>query len=110
MKLKATRKDITNNFSKIYLINYKYGFLPDAFAYNSGYNSGYFGWNWDAYDLGNICLIKGYRSFPKHRRLPESAKQIIKDYEREVSGANLSEREKIDKKYLNKFIEVLSND
>ena len=106
MKLKATRKDITNNFSKIYLIDYKYGFLPDAFAYNSGY----MGWNWDVYDLGGICLIEGNRSFPKHKLLPKDAKKIIKDYEQEVSGANLSERVKIDKKYLDKFIEALLND
>ena len=106
MKLKATRKDITNNFSKVYLIDNKYGFLPAAFAYNSGY----LGWNWNAYDFGNICLIEGYRSFPKHRRLPESAKQIIKDYKREVADANFSERVNIDKKYLDKFIEALSND
>ena len=106
MKLKVTRKQIVNNFSKIYLIDYKYGFLPDAFAYNSGY----MGWNWNAYDFGNICLIEGYRSFPKHKRLPESAKKIIKDYEREVADATLSERNQIDKKYLDKFIEALSND
>ena len=106
MRLKATRKDITNNFSKIYLIDYKYRFLPDAFAYNSGY----LGWNWDAYDLGGICLVEGNRRFPKHRRLPESAKQIIKDYDREVSDATFSEREKIDKKYLDMFIEALLND
>ena len=105
MKLKATRNDITKNFSKIYLIDYKYGFLPDAFAYNSGY-----AWNWDAYDLGGVCLIEGYRNFPKCKLLPESAKQIIKDYEREVSSANFSEREKIDKEYLKKFVEALLND
>ena len=105
MKLKATKKEITNNFSKIYLIDYKYGFLPDAFAYNSGY-----AWNWDAYDLGNICLIEGNRSFPKHKRLPESAKKIIKEYDEEVASAAFSERVNIDKKYLNKFIEALSND
>ena len=106
MKLKATRKNITDNFSKIYKIDYKYGFLPDAFAYNRGY----LGWNWDAYAFGDICLIEGYRSFPKHRRLPESAKQIIKDYEREVAAATFSERVNIDKKYLKKFVEALSND
>ena len=105
MKLKATKKEITNNFSKIYLIDYKYIFLPDAFAYNSGY-----AWNWDAYDLGNICLIEGNRSFPKHKRLPESAKKIIKEYDEEVASAAFSERVNIDKKYLNKFIEALSND
>ena len=106
MKLKATRKQIVNNFSKIYLIDYKYGFLPDAFAYNSGY----MGWNWDAYDLVGICLIDGNRNFPTYKLLPESAKQIIKDYEQEVSSANFSERVEIDKKYLDKFIEALLND
>ena len=106
MKLKATRKQIVNNFRKIYRIDYAYGFLPNAFAYNSGY----LGWNWNAYDLGYICLINGNRSFPKCKQLPESAKQIIKDYEQEVASANFSERDQIDKKYLDKFIEVLSND
>ena len=105
MKLKATRKKITDNFAKIYMIEYKYGFLPDAFAYNSGY-----AWNWDAYDLGNICLIKGYRNFPKHKRLPKSAQKIVDDYEQEVAYANFSERVKIDKKYLDKFIKALLND
>ena len=105
MKLKATKKEITNNFSRVYLIDYSYGFLPEPFAYNSGY-----AWNWNAYDLGNICLIEGYRNFPKHKLLPKDVRKIIKDYEREVASANLSERVKIDKKYLNKFIEALLND
>ena len=105
MKLKATKKEITNNFSKIYRINYHYGFLPESFAYNSGY----MGWNWNAYDLGYICLIEGYRNFPKHKLLPKDAKKIIKEYEREIADANLSERVKIDKKYLDKFIEALND-
>lgn len=106
MKLKATRNEITSNFRKIYLIKYAYGFLPEPFAYNEGY----LGWNWNAYDLGNICLIEGNRSFPKHKRLPKDAKKIIKDYEREVACANFSERVKMDKMYLDKFTEALSND
>ena len=106
MKLKATKKKIADNFAKIYLIDYKYGFLPDAFAYNSGY----MGWNWDAYDLGNICLIEGNRSFPEHRLLPQEAKKIIAEYEREVADATFSERVKLNKKYLNKFIKTLLND
>lgn len=106
MKMKATKKEITNNFSKIYLIDYKYGFLPDAFAYNSGY----MGWNWDAYDLGGICLIEGYRNFPKYKSLPKDVKKMIKEYEQEVANATFSERVKIDKKYLNMFIKALLND
>lgn len=106
MKLKATRNEITNNFRKIYLIDYEYTFLPEPFAYNEGY----LGWNWNAYDLGDICLIEGNRSFPKHKLLPKAAKKIIKDYEQEVDSANFSERVKIDKKYLDKFTKALSND
>ena len=106
MKLKATRKKITENFSKIYLIDYKYGFLPDAFAYNSGY----MGWNWDAYDLGGICLIEGNRSFPKHKLLPKSAQKIVDDYKKEIIDAKFEDQQKINKKYLNKFIEALLND
>lgn len=106
MKLKATRNEITNNFRKIYLINYAYGFLPEPFAYNEGY----LGWNWNAYDLGNICLIEGNRSFPKCKSLPKDAKKIVADYKREVAGANFSERIQLDKKYLDMFITVLSND
>ena len=106
MKFKATRKNITDNFTKIYKIDHQYGFLPEPFAYNSGY----LGWNWNAYNLGDICLIDGNRSFPKHKRLPESAKKIIEEYEQEVASAPFSEGVKIDKKYLDKFIEALSND
>ena len=106
MKLKATRKKITDNFSKIYLIDYKYGFLPEPFAYNSGY----MGWNWDAYDLGGICLIEGNRSFPKHKRLPKSAQKIVDEYKKEIIEATFKEQQKIDKEYLDKFIEALLND
>ena len=106
MKFKATRKNIRENFTKIYLIDYQYGFLPDAFAYNSGY----LGWNWNAYDLGNICLIDGNRNFPKHKLLPKDAKKIVEEYEKKSINTTFKEQSKLDKKYLNKFIEVLSND
>ena len=105
MKLKATKKEITNNFSKIYLIDYKYGFLPDAFAYNSGY-----AWNWDAYDLGNICLINGNRSFPKYKLLPKSAQKIVDEYEKKSTNTTFKDQQKLDKKYLNKFVKALLND
>lgn len=105
MKLKVTKKEITDNFHRIYVINYAYGFLPEPFAYNSGY----LGWNWNAYDLGDICLLEGSRNFPKHKRLPKEAKKIIEEYKKEVTNIKFSEQVKLDNKYLNKFIEALSN-
>ena len=106
MKLKATKENITNNFSRIYLIDYSYGFLPEPFAYNSGY----MGWNWDAYDLGGICLIDGNRSFPKHKLLPKDAKKIVDEYEKKSTNTTFEEQQKIDKEYLDKFIKALLND
>ena len=106
MKLKATRKKITDNFAKIYLIDYKYGFLPEPFAYNSGY----IGWNWDAYDFGGICLLEGYRNFPKCKLLPKSAQKIVDEYKKEILDAKFEDQQKINKKYLNKFIKALLND
>ena len=106
MKLKATRKKITDNFAKIYLIDYKYGFLPNAFAYNAGY----LGWNWDAYDVGGICLIDGNRNFPKCKLLPKSAQKVIDEYKQEIIGAKFEDQQKINKKYLDKFIKALLND
>ena len=105
MKLKATRKNITSNFSRIYLIDYKYGFLPDAFAYNSGY----LGWNWNAYDLGNICLIDGNRNFPKCKLLPKSAQKVVDEYKKEIIDAKFEDQQKINKKYLDKFTEALND-
>ena len=106
MKLKATRKKITENFSKIYLIDYKYEFLPDAFAYNSGY----MGWNWDAYNLDNICLIEGNRNFPKCKLISIAAQKIVDEYKKKSNEATFEEQSKLDKKYLNKFIKALLND
>ena len=106
MKLKATRKKITDNFAKIYLIDYKYGFLPEPFAYNSGY----MGWNWDAYELGGVCLIEGNRSFPKCKSLPKAAQKIVDEYKKEIIDAKFEDQQKINKKYLNKFIKALLND
>ena len=106
MKLKATKKTITDHFSKIYLIDYKYGFLPDAFAYNSGY----MGWNWDAYDLGGICLIDGNRNFPKGKLIPIAAKKVVNDYKKKSNEATFEDKPKINKKYLDKFIKALLND
>ena len=105
MKLKATRKKITDNFAKIYLIDYKYGFLPDAFAYNSGY----MGWNWDAYDLGGICLIDGNRNFPKCKLISIAAQKIVDEYKKAIIDAKCADQPNINKKYLDMFIEALND-
>ena len=106
MKLKATRKKIADNFAKIYLIDYKYGFLPDAFAYNRSY----MGWNWDAYDLGGIYLIEGNRNLPKCKLLPKSAQKVVDEYKKKSNESTFEEQQKLDKEYLDKFIEALLND
>ena len=36
-----------------------------AFFDKIGYNAGLYGWNWDAFEAGNVVVVTGYRSFPR---------------------------------------------
>ena len=67
------------------------------------------GWNWDAYDLGGICLIEGNRSFPKCKSLPKSAQKVVEEYKKEIIDAKFEDQQKINKKYLDMFIEALND-
>ena len=61
MKYHVTRKEIKNNYAHImdvyntpsYLLYYE-----NPFAYNAGT----YGWNWDAYEINGVVIVKGYRN------------------------------------------------
>ena len=45
-----------------------------------GYNAGIYGWNYDVYVIGAVCILTGYRGLKKY---PRAAK--IEEYEQEAS-------------------------
>lgn len=61
MKYHITRKEIKNNYAHImdvyntpsYLLYYEAPFA---------YNAGTYGWNWDAYEINGVIIVKGYRN------------------------------------------------
>ena len=95
MRLKATKKQIRENFNTIlsigycdaqYLLNCK-----NPFAYSAGL----YGWSCDYYQIGNVCISTGYSpigtpvNYELLRELEGKAEQIKKDY-----NLSSSDREK----------------
>jgi hypothetical protein len=82
-----TRKEITNNFSKVFSIGY--GDMQYLLRYQNriGYNSGIYGWNFDVYVVNGIAICTGYRNTPGQRidydilkKYEKKAEKIAKDY------------------------------
>lgn len=82
-----TRKEIVNNFSKVYSIGY--GDMQYLLRYQNriGYNSGIYGWNFDVYVVNGIAICTGYRNTPGQRidydilkKYEKKAEKIAKDY------------------------------
>ena len=64
MKPKLTKKDITNRGKKV--LRVRGNTLRNLLISHEpiGYNSGMYGWNWDAYDVYNIVICTGCRNLP----------------------------------------------
>lgn len=45
-----------------------------------GYNAGIYGWNYDVYIIGNVCILTGYRWLNKYPRAEK-----IEEYEQKAS-------------------------
>jgi hypothetical protein len=61
-----TRKEINQNFNKVFAVGYCDLQTLLCRCNRVGYNSGIYGWNYDVYalDNGNIAICTGYRSMP----------------------------------------------
>ena len=80
MKFKTTRNEINRNYSRIICI----GYCDAQYLLNGknpiAYNSGYYGWNYDLYDVKGVAIVTGYRPFGNIR--PDY--ETIKKYEDEA--------------------------
>ena len=112
MKFKTTRKQINQNFNSVICIAYcdaQYllrGKNPIA------YNEGYYGWNYDLYDINGVAIVTGYR--PWGNIHPDY--KIIKKYEDEArkiwcgSWGNYQNTLDQTDQLLNQFIREVTND
>lgn len=90
MKVKITRNDINTNFVKVYSVSYCGAQSLLSVLEPFGYNAGVYGWNYDAYDMGNgICITTGYRPIGEHvdvdklRLYEQRAEHILYDHSTE---------------------------
>ena len=100
MNIKLTNNDLRNNFGVI--VSCGYCELQSILNMKSrvGYNNGVYGWNFDAFDFGGVCLITGYRIRGADIKLSqdfcerwnerarnatyEERKQMLSEFEREL--------------------------
>ena len=100
MDIKLTNTDLRNNFGVI--VSCGYCELQSLLNMKNriGYNSGVYGWNFNAFDFGGVGLITGYRTRGADVKLSwefcerwekraknatyEERKQILAEFEREL--------------------------
>lgn len=96
MNIRLTNKDLRNNFGTIVscgyaeLSNLLYG------KEKAGYNCGVYGWNYNAYDFGGVCLITGYRTRGADISLPLD---FCEEWDNKARNASYTDREKIAKEF-----------
>ena len=100
MNIRLTNNDLKNNFGVIVSCGYCELQTLLNMKNRIGYNSGVYGWNFDAFDFGGVGLITGYRTRGADVRLSmefcerwdkrardvtyEERKQILVEFEREL--------------------------
>ena len=109
--MKITRKEIINNFNKVYCVGYCELQHLLRTSNKVGYNSGIYGWNYDIFSLdnGNVAICTGYRGMPGVRidyniteKYEAKARVIIEDY-----STSYETRQKKIEKLVKKFIEEI---
>lgn len=80
LKVKVTDRELKAHYDKIVAIPYcKAQHLLCGMQANF-YNSGVYGWKYDAYDYKGVLLVTGYNAFGKQ------AIEIIEEYERQAKN------------------------
>lgn len=92
MNIKLTNRDLRDNFGVI--VSCGYCELQSLLNIKSriGYNKGVYGWNFDAFDFGGVCLISGYRT---RGAAIELSSEFCKRWNERASNATHEERKQI---------------
>ena len=92
MNIKLTKTDLRNNFGVV--VSCGYCELQSLLNMKSrvGYNNGVYGWNFDAFDFGGVCLITGYRTRGADIAL---SMEFVESWEKRARNATYEERKQI---------------
>ena len=114
MKLKATKKEILNEYNHIIKIGYCQAQhllqCENAFAYSSGVN----GWSCDYYNIDGVIISTGYAPIgtpADYETIKKYNKKALKSWDYYNKDYDYKKQQKRLRKLINKFIgEVLKND
>lgn len=110
MKLKTTKKQIKNNYNKIYSIGYCNAQFLLEYLSPFAYSSGVYGWSCDYYKIDDICISTGYNPIGENinydlvRKYDDKANKILRNYD-----LDYQKRKNKVNKLLTKFINELKN-
>ena len=104
MKCKVTSKELRANYGpNIVRIGYCDAQHLLRGVKPFGYNAGTYGWNYDAYDMGGLCLVTGYRSMPG-RSVPNG---LVSKYDQKAEALLVKEWRADTSGILAEFLEAL---
>ena len=110
MKFKTTRNQINQNYNRVICV----GYCDAQYLLNGknpiAYNAGYYGWNYDLYDVKGVAIVTGYRPFGNIRPDYETIKKY-EDEARKIAGNSWGNYQKmLDQvdQLLNQFIEEVT--
>lgn len=118
MKYKTTKKEVKSNYRSIIRLGAVELYYLLKFTEPVAYTSGVYGWNADIYDLGNVAIVTGYRSFgnitPDYEIVEKYNKLGREIYEEEHNPSKdwNEEREEQEKRLnqlINQFIKEVTN-
>jgi len=89
MKYKTTSKDLKAGYYNI--ISVGDCKLQRLLSYKSpvAYNAGYYGWNYDVYDIKGIAIVTGYRSTPSKNS--KASYDLVREYELKAQDCKTEE-------------------
>jgi hypothetical protein len=98
MKYKTTAKAVKEGYYKVIRVGYCE--LQGLLSYKSpiAYASGYYGWNFDIYDINGVAIVTGYRGMPSKNS--EVKYDTIREYEKKAEGKTAEEKDALIKEFI----------
>ena len=84
MKYQTTAKAVKEGYHQIIAVGYCE--LQSLLSYKNptAYAKGYYGWNFDVYDINGRAIVTGYRNMPSKNS--KASYDLIQEYEKKSQG------------------------
>lgn len=95
MNAKISGRDVRNGYPVVFVTGYcNWQAIIRVCGWRKvGHAAGYLGWNWDCFEIAdNMCLVTGYRSFPKETHVADW--KVMEKFEHEAEAVSRTSFEK----------------